>query len=156
MELKQGQTWENRAGHRVQVITVHANGNALVGAGQQVYSVKPDGLSLIRHEVYDLVRQVERVYIAGPMTGLPDLNFPAFANAAADYRSRGCHVENPAEINPDPTMPWEECMRRDIPCMLTCDTIIMLPGWRKSRGANIELNLAVAVGMAVVYPNEEV
>jgi len=42
-----------------------------------------------------------RIYIAGPMTGLPEFNYPAF-NAAAEYlRSLGHHVENPAD-NPVP------------------------------------------------------
>lgn len=38
-----------------------------------------------------------RIYIAGPMTGLPDFNFPAFNDMAAILRGLGYHVENPAE-----------------------------------------------------------
>lgn len=40
-----------------------------------------------------------RIYISGPMTGLPDFNFPAFHDAAARLRERGHEVANPAEIN---------------------------------------------------------
>lgn len=43
----------------------------------------------------------QRIYIAGPMTGLPDNNYPAFHEAAARLRKRCWHVENPAE-NPAP------------------------------------------------------
>lgn len=95
--------------------------------------------------------RVPRVYIAGPMTGLPELNFPAFHAAAADYRKRGCHVENPAEINPDPSMEWADAMRADIPRLLTCDTIVLLPGWGNSRGALLELHIAREVGMAITW-----
>ena len=41
------------------------------------------------------------IYIAGPMTGRPDLNFPAFHAAATTLRDAGFDVVNPAEINPD-------------------------------------------------------
>ncbi|MBT9158943.1 MAG: hypothetical protein DDT26_00192 [Dehalococcoidia bacterium] len=42
-----------------------------------------------------------RIYISGPMTGLHDLNFPAFRDAAAKLRAIGYEVVNPAELNPE-------------------------------------------------------
>lgn len=90
-----------------------------------------------------------RLYIAGPMTGLPDLNFPAFHAAAAVLRSAGHDVINPAEINPDHGVPWAECMRRDIPQLCTCEGVAVLPGWRSSRGASLEVHIAEALGMSV-------
>ncbi len=41
--------------------------------------------------------ETKRIYLAGPMTGLPDYNFPAFMKAAAYLRSQGAIVFNPAE-----------------------------------------------------------
>ena len=38
-----------------------------------------------------------RIYLAGPMTGLPEFNYPAFHAEAARLRQLGYHVENPAE-----------------------------------------------------------
>ena len=52
-----------------------------------------------------------RVYIAGPMSGIENSNFPAFHAAAAELRALGHEVVNPAELNPDPDSPWAECMR---------------------------------------------
>ena len=59
-------------------------------------------------------RNVHRIYLSGPMSGWPDLNFPAFHAAAALLRGQGFEVVNPAEINPDATLDWHACMRADI------------------------------------------
>jgi hypothetical protein len=47
------------------------------------------------------VESVKKIYLSGPMTGLPDLNFPAFNAAASALRAKGLNVINPAEINID-------------------------------------------------------
>jgi hypothetical protein len=90
-----------------------------------------------------------RIYIAGPMSGLPDLNFPAFNAAAHQLRACGHEVVNPAEINADPTAGWEACMRADIRELMTCQAVALLPGWEFSKGAGVESNLARIVGMEV-------
>lgn len=90
-----------------------------------------------------------KVYIAGPMTGLPELNFPAFHAAAATLRAMGHEVINPAELNPDPTAEWLDCMRRDIAALVTCDAVALLPGHDDSRGALIENRLATGLGFLV-------
>lgn len=92
-----------------------------------------------------------RCYIAGPMTGLPELNFPAFHAAAAWLRSLGYHVENPAEIDVDPAAGWETCMKADIARLVTCDRIYLLHGWQRSRGATVEFNLATVLGLEVLF-----
>ena len=91
-----------------------------------------------------------KLYVAGPMSNLPELNFPAFHAAAATLRNRGHEVSNPAEVNPDPGMKWEDAMRADIPELLKCEAIVLLPGWEKSRGARLERHIAVEMGMKVM------
>lgn len=90
-----------------------------------------------------------RIYVAGPMTGLPNLNFPAFHAAAAQLRAEGHQVVNPAEINADPAAEWAACMRADIRELMTCDAVFLLPGWEKSRGATLEHHIAMALGMEI-------
>jgi hypothetical protein len=85
------------------------------------------------------------IYISGPMTGKPGLNFDAFNAAAAKYRAQGHTVINPAELNPDPSTPWVECMKVDIAALLKCNAIKMLPGWCDSRGARLERYIAWAL-----------
>ncbi|MDT0137253.1 DUF4406 domain-containing protein [Acidovorax sp. PRC11] len=95
-----------------------------------------------------------RIYVAGPMTGIPELNFPAFHAAAAALRAEGHHVENPAEINADPEAQWLDCMRMDIARLVTCDAVYMLPGWQNSRGALVEHTLATGLGLQVLIARQ--
>jgi hypothetical protein len=91
-----------------------------------------------------------RIYLSGPMSGLPDYNYPAFNTEAARLRALGYAVENPAE-NPLPAnAPWDLCMRAAIRQMLACDAVAFLPGWQHSRGANVEIELAGHLGMDVI------
>ena len=92
---------------------------------------------------------MKHVYISGPMTGLPKLNFPAFHAAATALRAMGFRVTNPAELNPDPNAEWRACMRVDIKALCDCDGLVLLQGWEDSKGAHIELGLAHRLGMKV-------
>lgn len=89
-----------------------------------------------------------RLYLCGPMSGLPEKNFPAFYAEAARLRTLGYEVINPAELNPDDCT-WLEAMRVDITAMMTCDALATLPGTSKSRGASTEVDLAVSLGFDV-------
>ena len=93
----------------------------------------------------------KRIYIAGQMTGIPDWNFPAFHAAAAELRAAGYEVENPAE-NPVPPCggTWLGYMRMAIAQVATVDAVVMLPGWENSRGAKIERDLAIGLGLGVM------
>ena len=90
-----------------------------------------------------------RIYIAGPMSGLPDLNYPAFHAKAAELRALGHHVENPAENKPPHCKSWLGYMRLAVAQLVTCDAVVLLPGWEKSRGARIERQLADGMGLQV-------
>jgi hypothetical protein len=84
-----------------------------------------------------------RIYIAGPMTGLPDHNFPAFHAAADRFLEAGWEVANPADNFGGRTdLPREIFLRLDVILLAQCDAIAMLPGWRRSRGALLEWAIA--------------
>jgi hypothetical protein len=91
----------------------------------------------------------KRVYVAGPMTGIADLNYPEFNRASQYLRELGYHVENPAENTPPACGSWEGYMRLAIAQLVTCDEIHMLRGWKGSKGARIEHNLAADLGLLV-------
>jgi len=91
-----------------------------------------------------------RIYLSGPMSGLPDLNFPAFRAAAELLRARGAVVVSPAEISIATPGSWHACMRADIKALCDCTTIVLLPGWERSAGAHLELHIAHRIGIDVV------
>lgn len=84
----------------------------------------------------------QRVYLAGPMSGIADMNRPAFNAEAERIRALGYHVENPAEFDTLSSTTWAGDMRIAIARMLTCDVVALLPNWDTSRGATIEVDLA--------------
>lgn len=114
------------------------------------------------------------IYIAGPMRGYPNFNFPVF-NAAADYWERVCGftVFNPAQddveeygtdISVGNDTGCEEqaakehgfCLRdalaRDTEWICkTATHIYMLKGWEASKGARAEWALADALGLTILY-----
>lgn len=95
------------------------------------------------------------IYIAGPMTGYPDWNFPAFADAAKVLRGFGWAVINPGEnIGGDTEQPSPWYMRLDLGMILAvADAIALLPGWRESRGARTEAAVAQAIGIDIYEVN---
>ena len=93
---------------------------------------------------------MHRVYLSGPMTGIADFNYPAFNAEEKRIRALGYIVENPAVNMIYRGSPWEAFMRDGIKRLMDCDILALLPGWERSRGANIERNLAITLGMHVV------
>ncbi len=89
-----------------------------------------------------------KVYVSGPMTGYADFNFPAFDKAKADLLDQGFEVVSPADFGPEGT--WEQCLRRDLRCVLDCDAVVTLPGWTKSKGASLEVYVAKQLKIPVV------
>jgi hypothetical protein len=107
---------------------------------------------------------VKKVYIAGPMTNYPQFNIPAFERAAKQLRAAGFEVISPVELDSeairsealaskDGAMPasgkiggetWGEILARDVRVIAdTVDAIVVLPGWNKSRGARLEVFVAL-------------
>jgi hypothetical protein len=87
------------------------------------------------------------VYISGPMTGLPDHNRAAFNATATCLRAAGYEVVNPAE-QPEQKN-WQEYMRHDLRLLLTCRSLVLLPGYERSRGVRLELAVARALSLPV-------
>lgn len=81
-----------------------------------------------------------RMYLAGPMSGYVERNFPYFYEVAVWLR-RHYDVVNPAELN-SVDEHWHVCMKEDIGGLLACNALVLLNGWQNSRGALIELLLA--------------
>lgn len=96
-----------------------------------------------------------RIYLAGPMSGYPAHNFPAFAAAAAALRARGFDVLSAHEILHDglrgdqAQLPHVRYLRDDLKQLLECDAVVLLPGWPTSTGARLELQVALGLQMPI-------
>lgn len=96
-------------------------------------------------------RASNKYYLAGPMTGMPDDNFPAFTEAAARLREMGYVIYSPAEDGRVKDWDWNAYMRRGLTTLLTCQGIIMLPNSKSSRGACLEKRIAIELDIPVFY-----
>ena len=99
-------------------------------------------------------------YLAGPMRGIEDFNFPEFHKQAAWLRGLGWKVFSPAErdeadeaLNGD----WAVGVQRgldyfmqfDLAAVCQTDAVILMAGWENSQGARLEAMTAVEVGHPV-------
>lgn len=118
-----------------------------------------------------------QIYIAGPMRGHKEFNFPAFNNAAEKLRSHGHVVFNPAERDNEKHgtdiskgnehgdeklaaaqhgFNLREALAADCAwiCM-TAEAVAMLPGWAQSKGAVAERALGEALGLKIFFIDNE-
>ncbi len=108
-----------------------------------------------------------KVYLAGPMTGIPQFNYPAFISAAQDLRGVGLDVVSPAELddpedvaaamaspnglmsefNAKSPKTWGQFLSRDVELIADggIEAIYVLANWEDSRGARLETFVAKAM-----------
>lgn len=116
----------------------------------------------------------ETVYVAGPMSGLPLFNFPAFTAATASLRAKGLSVISPHELDspaikaaavasPDGALvdgkvggeTWGQILARDVQIVADrVNAIAFLPGWQGSRGAKLEATVGILCGHKFYTYNE--
>lgn len=91
----------------------------------------------------------KNVYVAGPMTGLPDFNRPTFHAAESVLLLAGAaRVFNPGR-EPD-GLHYLQYMRRGLTNLRRCNLMVRLPGWEGSRGAQRETAFAQRRGITIV------
>jgi len=92
-----------------------------------------------------------RVYLSGPMRSIPDLNFPAFAEAANKLRLDGHEIFNPAAANLE-KWPIRKIFAYELEMICSwAEAIALLPGWEKSEGVAAELATAKACGLQIIH-----
>lgn len=83
-----------------------------------------------------------KLYIAGPMTGYEDFNYPAFLTMEEQLQYYGYRVINPARLG-DQSKDWQWNMKQCIRAIPDADGVVFLNGWEKSRGASLEYHIAL-------------
>jgi len=92
-----------------------------------------------------------KIYISGKITGIEDEAPMIFKKAEIKLKEQGFDVVNPMNLKHDHDKSWEAYMREDLTAMLTCDYIYMLKNYADSKGAKVELNLAVELGFTIIF-----
>ena len=103
-------------------------------------------------------KKLHDFYVGGPMRGYKELNKPMFALVAHLLRSKGFTVWSPSEHDSYLKLSFAQCMTADLNAVInSCRKIALLPGWRDSLGANMEVFSAFACGKEAVevVPNKD-
>lgn len=98
---------------------------------------------------------MEKFYLAGPMTGLPEYNFPEFDRYCEILRKKNFDIISPHEIDHGETpetrgsLDYHLYIKEGLKALLTCDAVILMPGWENSHGSRFEVEVARKCGMNI-------
>ena len=113
------------------------------------------------------MKRSKRIYLAGPMRGIAEFNFPAFDAGAEYLRANGFEVFSPAERDRETGFETDglkgddmeleaegfslrEALGADVAYIAhEADAIVVLEGWEASSGARAECALACALGLPI-------
>lgn len=103
-----------------------------------------------------------KVFIAGPMRGYDNYNFPEFDRLEKILEDNGIECVNPgrisrkfkeADVNSDMSI-YNEMVRQQQEAERTCNAILLLDGWQWSRGARLEVKTAAELGMQFLLESD--
>lgn len=91
-----------------------------------------------------------RLYISGKITG-DEGYLKKFAEAQVALRSEGYEVVNPSMLEGVVSgIEWSQALYVGMNCLIgIADGILMLPDWEESKGACLELGMALGLDMPV-------
>lgn len=95
---------------------------------------------------------MKTIYISGAVTGDKDYRLK-FDRAEKFLESKGFTVCNPVKGEVDGNE-WSYYLRKDLRKLLDCDCLYALSDWTKSKGALLEINVALSLGMEVILEGE--
>jgi hypothetical protein len=90
-----------------------------------------------------------KLYVAGPMTGYEEANYPAFNLAAERLEGAGYEVCNPATAVVGTEAHYVDFIREDLRMMLDCHGVAVIDNWWESSGARNEVSVAGILLMPV-------
>lgn len=116
----------------------------------------PPAFKRFMERIGDMNEVASKVYISGPMTDCPGYNFDNFEKAAELIEAGGDVSVSPADMTGvKEGWEWEDYLREDLRLILDCDAIVLLPGWKESRGARLEYDTAKRLGLKMAEFDED-
>ena len=91
----------------------------------------------------------KKVYLSGPITGIKNYKGLFLFAEELIKMCDAARIFNPALQIPD-SLDYEQAMKRCVTALAQYEVIMTLPGWRISKGARLEHDIALACGMDVV------
>lgn len=100
----------------------------------------------------DIPQDAVVAYVSGPISGRKNHNKEAFSKAGKALADKGIfpllptdnfHGASISSLRP-------KYMREDISLLMTSDVVVVLPDWKDSRGARIEVAIAQEIQIPVV------
>lgn len=91
------------------------------------------------------------------MSGIAEHNYPAFDAACLLLREFEWDIVSPHEehiwVGARDATPeeWRQLLRSDLKLLMDCQGIILLPGWSRSKGAQLEFHVAKELGLAIRF-----
>lgn len=102
-----------------------------------------------------ITKSPKQVYIAGCVTNggmIPEADYrKKFDTAAAKLRVLGHEPLDPTTLPHNHARRWQDYMIEALHAMLDCDAVLALPCWKRSKGATIEVQLALRLGKEVIF-----
>lgn len=125
--------------------------------GPVVWDYSPQVASLIRNFGFHIqvlpasAFQSEKVYISGPIEHYDlEERKATFHTEELCLRHLGYIPVNPFNNGLPQPGNWREHMNADIRMLLDCRYITLLPGWEKSKGCRLELDVAMSTGLEIL------
>lgn len=97
----------------------------------------------------------KNIYLAGAVSGLPEEQVKGkFQRKAEELIDKGFIVYNPIDQIWNTGLKaesWQTIMKACIQIMMNCEEVHLLPCWNNSKGARLERDIALRLGMTIIY-----
>ena len=95
---------------------------------------------------------MKKIYISGAVTSDTDFRCK-FKRAEELLREKGYIPVNPVKTEVE-GKEWKYYLKKDLKKLLDCNGIYILSDWHKSRGAQLEIHVAIELGLEVILEGE--
>lgn len=93
-----------------------------------------------------------KIYISLPITGYDLQERKRYAESVKKRLQQiytDSEIITPFDVNPDPSLPYEELIGKDIAALLTCDMVYVCNGSNNSKGCRLERYAALIYGIII-------